>query len=183
MLKKIIQLIVTTGCLLTVCTGFTFSPFVTWKEEVMLNDGRVIVVEQKKRADRGIAREAWLTISLPEFSAQPIVWHENLTPLIVNVDSGRLYVVGYPPTVVECRHYSDPRPFYVGFVWGGRTWNQIPFEEIPESIYTTNMLIEGFPPSGTDLLTLEKKNSREVNNATGMSPSFKRLNPKATCQV
>ena len=48
-----------------------------WREEVKLLDGRVIVVTQKKRCEGAytgvnyascIAREAWLTINLPEFS-------------------------------------------------------------------------------------------------------------------
>jgi hypothetical protein len=175
MLKKLILLISLIGCLMNLAAC---SPYVTWKEEVKLNDGRVIVVEQKKLNQGGIAREAWLTINLPEFNAQPIVWHENLSPLLVNIDEGRLYVVGDPPTRLEMRHYGCPRPPYVGFVWENGTWIRIPFDKIPERIYTTNMLIENFPPEGTNILTLEKKNSREVNGAGTLPSYLKRLNPK-----
>src|SRR5579864_2311971 len=145
MMKKLVLLIVITGCVMCL-SACSFFGYVTWQEEVMLNDGRVIVVEQKKHIDHGIGREAWLTINLPEFSARPIVWHESLSPLIVNIDGGRLYVVGFPPSEVELKHYGSPRPPYVGFVWENGAWKQIPFEKIPERIYTTNMLIDGFPP-------------------------------------
>ncbi|MGZ3254869.1 MAG: hypothetical protein ACXU7D_11245, partial [Burkholderiaceae bacterium] len=66
-----------------------------------------------------IAREGWLTISLPEFSEQPIVWHEHLFAIVVNIHGGRLYVVGCPPTAREEQYYGNPKPNYVGFVWEG----------------------------------------------------------------
>src|ERR1017187_6175079 len=102
MLRKIVLLIVTTGCLMNLAAC---SPYVTWKEEVKLNDGRVIVVEQKKLVEDEMAREAWLTINLPEFSAEQIVWHEHLSPIVLNIDEGMLYVVGQPPTAREERQY------------------------------------------------------------------------------
>lgn len=147
--------------------------YVTWKEEVKLNDGRTIVVSQKKFCDGGphtggkfaycLDREAWLTIDLPEFNAQPIVWHEHLHPMIVNIDNGKLYVVGTGATQVEFRLYGDPQSPYIGFVWEGGQWKKLSFNEIPESIYDTNMLIEGIPPKDTLLLTLKEKNSEKMN--------------------
>jgi hypothetical protein len=175
MLKKIILLISLTGCLMNLAAC---SPYVSWKEEVKLNDGRVIVVEQKKLNQGGIAREAWLTINLPEFSAQPIIWNENLDPLVVNIDDGKLYVVGHPPTPVETRHYGCPQPPYVGFVWENGTWIRIPFEKIPEQIYTANMLSDSFPPKETSLLTLEKKDSPELGRRPTLPALLKRLDPK-----
>jgi len=155
------------------------SPYVSWQEEVKINDGRVIVVDQKKRKGGLMAREAWLTFNLPEFSPQPILWHENLSPLILNISGGKLYIIGYPPTVVECTHYGKPDPSYVGFVWDGGNWVSIPFEQIPNNIYDTNMLIEGFPPYGTKLLVLTQKASREVNGAVGMPPALLHLSSTA----
>jgi hypothetical protein len=176
MFKIISKITLVLGCLvsLSACSG----EFVTWREEVKLNDGRVIVVEQKKRDVEDMDREAWLTINLPEFSTKPIVWHENLRPLTVNIDGGRLYVVGFPPTGVEGHQYGCPRPPYVGFVWENGTWNRIPFEGIPERIYTTNMLTYRFPPRGTTLLTLEEKNGSKLNGDLTVPPGLKKINPK-----
>jgi len=159
---------------------------ITWQEEVKLNDGRVIVVTQKKRCEGAytggnyaacIAREAWLTIKLPEFSAQDIVWHENLNPRIVNTHNGRLYVVGWPPTGREFELYGKQRPPYFGFVWENNQWKRIPFADIPEAIYDTNMLIESIPPAGTKLLTLGEKGSREINGDLTYKKHQRRIDP------
>jgi hypothetical protein len=176
MLKKLIFLFIFSGCLMNIAAC---SEFVSWKEEVKLNDGRVIVVEQKKRMEGQIAREAWLTINLPEFSSQPIIWHENLNPLILNISNGKLYVVGRPPSGLEIRQYGIQKPFYIGFEWSNGAFQRIPFEEIPENIYTTNMLIDSFPSKRIDLMTLEQKNSIEVNNRRTIPDIYKRIDPKA----
>ena len=158
-----------------------------WKEEVQLNDGRVIVVKQKKRCQSAytgqnfascIAREAWLTINLPEFSSQEIVWHEKLDPLILNIDKGRLYVVGWPPTSFEFRLYGASNPPYFGFVWDQNVWKRIPFSEIPEAIYKTNMLIEGVPPKDMKFISLKEKNSKEMNGNQEYTLEVKQIDPK-----
>lgn len=53
----------------------------------------------------------------------------------------------------------------------------IPFEQIPESIYDTNMLIENFPSKETKLLTLVKKDSYEVNGDPTYPKDLKRIDP------
>ena len=151
---------------------------VTWQEEVKLNDGRMIVVTQKKRMDRGFDREAWLTFSLPEFSQAEIRWHENLRPMVLNVHEGQLYLVGLPQTQREFDKYGMPRPPYVPFRWDGRTWQRISFAEVPEAIYDVNMLIEQIPPDETKLLTWRAKISPEINGRAGYSQSIKRLDPQ-----
>ena len=173
MLKKIILFAATTLCLINLAAC---SPYITWKEEVKLNDGRVIVVEQKKRMEGNIARETWLTINLPEFSASPIVWNERLIPIIVNIDSGKLYVVGVPPTGREMELYGCPKPYYVEFVWDNGKWKRIPFEEIPTQIYDSNMLEDAVPPKDITYLSLERKNARDLNGTTGPN-ALRRLAP------
>ena len=166
------------------------SKTVEWKEEVKLNDGRVIVVTQKKRCEGGdytaktgatcIARESWLTINLPEFSDKEIVWHESLDPMVVNIHQGRLYVVGFPPHTVEFRAYGATNPPYFGFIWDNGAWKRIAFSEIPEALYDTNMLIESVPGTKTDLLTLARKNSPEENGAMTKPAQLHRIDPKFT---
>lgn len=159
----------------------------TWQEEVKLNDGRVIVVTQKKRCSGAytggnyascIAREAWLTLKLPELGNQEIVWHEHLSPRVLNVDKGRLYVVGDPPTGLEFRTYGKPQPAYVGFVLEGTQWKRISFAEIPEAIYDTNMLLDAFPPDDMKFLSLSKKASKELNGNPYYTKEQNRIDPK-----
>ena len=144
------------------------------------------VVTQKKRCEGGytgqsyascLVREAWLTINLSEFSVQPIVWHESLNPRVLNIDKGRLYVVGVAPTGREFDLYDKPRPPYIGFVLENGVWKRIPFAEIPVAIYDTNMLIERIPPTGTKFLTLARKESSEVNGNQDYRKPQKRIDP------
>ncbi|TAK90517.1 MAG: hypothetical protein EPO06_07810 [Burkholderiaceae bacterium] len=189
MLKKLVRLVIVLGgfCAFPGCAGnLPSSEYRVWQEEVKLNDGRVIVVTQKKRCQgaytggnyaRCIAREAWLMINLPEFGAQPIVWHENLTPRILNVHNGHLYVVGWPPTGYEFDLYGKPRPPYIGFVFVDKQWKRIAFEEIPVAIYDVNMLIESIPPEDMKFLTLQKKESKEMNGDSAYQKDQKRIDP------
>lgn len=166
------------------------SKTVSWDEEVKLNDGRVIVVTQKKRCEGGdynaktnatcIAREAWLTLNLPEFSNKEIVWHESLDPMVVNIHQGRLYVVGFPPHTVEFRAYGATNPPYFGFLWDNGTWKRIAFRDIPEAIYDGNMLIESIPKNKTDFLKLAEKMSEAENGDPRYPPSLRRIDPKYT---
>lgn len=160
MFRQIWAVVMLCGCFVNLAAC---SPYDSWKEEVKLNDDRVIVVEQRKRVEGGLVRETWLTISLPEFGSKPIVWHEHLSPLILNIDDGKLYVVAFAWAGPEERMYGCPEHSYVGFIWQNGQWTRIPFAQIPESIYNTNMLIDAIPPRGTSILTITEKNGKALN--------------------
>jgi len=174
--------------LITGCTSILAKQdkFREWQEEVQLNDGRVIVVTQKKRCEGAytgneyvqcIAREAWLTINLPEFSDKPIVWHEKLKPTVLNIHNKVLYIVARFPTEREFKFYGEPQPPYIGYIWKGDSWQRIPFVDIPEEIYNTNMLIEGIPPEEVRYLSLEKKNSKKFNGNNTYPKYIKKIDP------
>lgn len=168
--------------------------FVTWQEEVKLSDGRVITVTQKKQCENiYICREVWLTINLPDISSEPIVWHENLKALVVNVYAGRLYVIGMPPTEREFGMYGRPALPYLGFIWKNSQWNRIPIVEIPEQIYDTNMLMEGTPAGYAEVLKLKDVKKallatpttvtiaqKELSVTLGYSRAETRIDPKTT---
>lgn len=168
----------------------TLPKTVTWDEEVKLNDGRTIVVTQKRRCEGGdysantnascVSREAWLRIKLPEFSSEEIVWHESLNPMVVNIHQGSLFVVGFPPHTLEFRAYGATNPPYFGFLWHDGAWKRIPFTEIPVSIYDTNMLIESIPSTRTNYLTLATKNSLKENGTDTKPAPLHRIDPKYT---
>lgn len=160
--------------------------FRTWDEEVKLNDGRVIVANQKWRCDgqavshpekNCVVREVWLTFHLPEFSSQEIVWNEHLMPMVLNVDSGQLYMVGIPPTSREFDLYEKPRPPYIGYRFDVDGWHQIPFAEIPETIYDANIVIGLAPADAKPVLTVARKDSRELNGGPTRSKMRKRISP------
>lgn len=137
----------------------------SWEEDVRLSDGRVIVVEQKRRYEGvytgqnvgSVVRESWLTFKLPEFGDKEITWRENLKPRILNLYKGNIYIVGWPPTGREFDQYGKQRPPYIGFIYENKIWRRIPFSEIPQEIYDTNLWIENAPQDGVMHVSLEDK--------------------------
>ena len=161
------------------CSGNTM----TWQEEVKLLDGRTITVTQKRRYEGvytgqnfgSVPREAWLTVKLPEFGNEEITWNENLVPRIVNVFNGQLYVVGWPPTGQEFYQYGKPKPSYIGFKYESKKWIRIPFVEIPESIYDTNLWIENNPPNKSGRVSLTDKADEILDRR--LDKDLKRVDP------
>ncbi len=147
------------------CGGNT----VSWQEEVKLTDGRVIAVTQKRRYEGRVPREHWMTFKLPEFGNQEITWHENLSPHVLNVYLGKLYIVGMPFTEQEYRQYGKPFPEYVPYRYEAGQWQRIPFNEVPKAIYDTNLLIANAPPNGAKLVTFEIK-AEEMKDETLDAP-------------
>jgi len=179
--------------LLAVCCGVTgcvagtsqHESFREWKEEVKLNDGRVILVNQKWRCARigkyntgkeycSTLRESWLTFSLPEISNREIEWNEQFLPLVFNVYKGQLYIVGIVDGT-QWLVYGKPQPPYISYRWNVNGWHPISFNEIPETIYKTNMATE-FPPVESPFLFKVDAKERSNNRASLPKP-YKRILP------
>jgi len=108
--------------------------FPTWKEEVLLPDGRMIVVMQRRDFIEGYGtRKTWLTFSLPEMGGEQ-TWAEWLYPTMIGATDGKVYVVGRPRGSQQFRIYSHPRYAYVAFEWKGNQFQRIPFLSVPESL-------------------------------------------------
>jgi hypothetical protein len=149
----------------------------TWTEEVKLLDGRVITVTQKRRIDtKRMPREAWLTFKLVEFGDKEIVWHENLETQVLNVYQGKIYVVGGFSSIVEFCQYGKPFPAYIGFRYDSGQWVRIPFSEIPEAVYDSNMYFDNMALYRIKHVSLEHKIGM-MRDETYM-PSIKRLDQK-----
>lgn len=147
----------------------------TWQEEVKLLDGRVITVTQRNRVEEGMPREFWLTIKLPEFSSQEIVWHENLRPTVLNIYKNKLYVVGQPGTIIEYNQYGRLEPMYIGYRYDNAQWVRIPFNEIPGEIYDVNMYPENMAVARLKHVSLEDK--IEIFKDNRWMPSQRRIDP------
>ena len=147
----------------------------TWQEEVKLLDGRVIMVTQKRRIEEKMPREAWLTFKLPEFGDKEIMWHENLSTQVLNIYQGKLYVVSNFPSQLEFRKYGEPKPPYIGFRYDNGQWTRIPFNEIPEAIYDTNMYFENMAVHRLKHVSLNDK--AKMLKDKGYKQHYKRVDP------
>lgn len=161
---------------------------VQWLEDVQLLDGRLIQVKQSRRCQgdpdsipRGgvcITRDVKLTFRLSDFSAEEIIWHERLMPLVLNVFKSRLYLISRPRTQLEFNDYGNPNPIYVAYEYLAGTWRRIPFTEVPVELYDTNMIIQDVPKIKAKIITVAYKLSQTENGNGLLSNDFRRLNPQ-----
>ena len=106
----------------------------TWKEEVRLSDGRVILIKQKHEYyDNYGTAQSWLTFSLPEMGGER-TWHSYLKPMRVDVQDGKVYVFGRPRGPREVSHYRYPKYLIVAFVWQGNDFVRVPFIAVPAAL-------------------------------------------------
>ena len=156
----------------------------TCQEEVKLLDGRVTVITKKYGFQRGVFRESWITLKLPETDNQETIWHEHLMPENLNVVSGKLYIVGIPWTDVEYLMYDKPSPEYIGYVFENNAWRRIPFNEIPVAMYDMNVLTNAPDPDLPRLITLDEKNKlfadpRRAKDGVRINPAERNPNEAA----
>lgn len=108
--------------------------FPSWDEEVMLSDGRTLIVHRKQEFVEGYGvRRTWLTFSLPEMGGKR-TWTQWMYPAIVDVMDGKVYMVGYTPGVKQFSIYVNPRYLLVAYQWDGKDFVRIPFLNVPEKI-------------------------------------------------
>lgn len=122
--------------------------FPNWKEEVLLPDGRKIVVQQRRDFIEGYGtRRTWLTFSLPEMGGER-TWSEFMQPVLLAVSKeGQVYVVGWPSGEAQMDMYRHPRYGYAAFRWTGAGFERVPFISIPEGLRQEENLIRCLPKS------------------------------------
>jgi hypothetical protein len=120
--------------------------FPSWKEEVLLPDGRKIVVMQRRDFIKGYGtRKTWLTFSLPEMGGEQ-TWAEYMQPVLVGVSKdGQVYVVGWPSGQKQMGMYRHPRYGYAAFRWTPTGFERVPFISIPEDLRQEENLIRCLP--------------------------------------
>lgn len=179
-MKKLKQILnrITLGLMLAAVplVGGCSDNTITWTEDVKLLDGRVITVTQKNRVEEDVSREFWLIFKLAEFDDKEIVWHESLMPLVLNVYQGSLYVISNPFTEREFRQYGKPNPPYLGYRYEAGQWQRIPFNEIPEAIYDTNMYFDNMAVYRLKHVSLAHK--AEMIRDERYGSYLKRIDPK-----
>jgi hypothetical protein len=108
--------------------------FPTWEEEVLLPDGRKLVVKQRRDFIEGYGtRKTSLIFSLPEMGGEQ-AWEQWLYPTMIGAMDGKVYVVGRPRGQKQFRMYSYPKHVYVAYTWRANGFERIPFMEVPESL-------------------------------------------------
>ena len=128
----------------------------SWKEEVLLHDGRTMIVTRSQiyggRHEIGQPspiKEHRISFTLPG-STKTVAWtseygedigRANFNLLAVHVLNGTAYLVTEPNLCLSYNKWGRPNPPYVFFKYDGKTWQRIPLEELPQEFKTINVVL------------------------------------------
>jgi len=133
-----------------------------WKEEVLLHDGRIMVVERSFKLGGYPALEAQerspldqtITFS-PPGKNKKISWvteyrddkpePNSLGALLLDVVDGVPYLATSPAGCIAYKKWGRPNPPYVFFKYVNDKWQQIPLKEFPRELAEANLM--GIPAS------------------------------------
>jgi hypothetical protein len=128
----------------------------TWKEEVLLHDGRKIVVErhveQGGRHEIGQSSgyvEQHLSFTLPEIGER-VIWKDHFSediggssflPMLVDIYQGVAYVVATNMGCLSYNKWGRPNPPYVVFKYQNKVWERIALGKLPAEINLPNIIL------------------------------------------
>lgn len=158
----------------------------SWKEEVLLHDGKRLIVERSisydPKGNREIGQSApkseeTLQFTLPG-NSQNISWksdfgqelQDNLDLLALEIVDGKPYIVTIPSRCHAYNKWGRPNPPYVFFKHDGQVWQRIPIAELPKEVTRANVVIGGYGDS-------------EKGQLRGMGIDVKQTKPYVTAEI
>lgn len=131
----------------------------SWKEEVLLHDGKKIVVERSQSyggyptiesRERAVLEEEWM-FPVPG-TGEKLRWKvdqrnppkgESLMLVLVGFLKGVPYLATSPAGCIAYNHWGRPNPPYVFFKFNGKVWQRIPLTEFPAEFREANVVVGG----------------------------------------
>ena len=144
------------GASMTANAGL-FGHTMSWKEEVVLHDGKIVVVERFFNLGGYPAIESHnrspldqtLTFTLPG-SNKTVAWKteyrdelpqpNSLSPLLLDVVSGVPYLATGTSGCISYNKWGRPNPPYIVFKYVNDEWKRIPLEEFPPELVQANLM-------------------------------------------
>jgi hypothetical protein len=120
-----------------------------WKEEVLLHDGRLIVIERSVRTGEVPVEigqppgESDYTLTFSTEDGKSVRWEagKSFWPMVLDFKDGRPYVVAGGSTGPDYERQGCPRPPYFFFRYAGGQWQRIDYEQFPKEIRRANLLV------------------------------------------
>jgi len=161
-----------------------------WKEEVLLHDGKNIIVERVQNLgsrptwesrERAILDET-ITFSLPE-THQKIVWSmsfrddvpdpNGVNVVLLDIVNNVPYIAGYPAGCIAYNKWKRPNPPQILFKYDGGQWKRITLVEFPPQLVQANVIVGGPPAEGIkSFYTVEQVNAENHDIDT---PEYKTI--------
>jgi hypothetical protein len=138
------------------CAFPGFGNSASWKEEVLLHDGRKIIVQRSQthggRGEIGQSpiKEHSITFTLPG-SKEVITWKDEFTQdvgranfklLALHILNDTPYIVASANLCLSYNKWGRPNPPYVIFKYDWKEWQRIPLSELPMEFKDINMAID-----------------------------------------
>jgi hypothetical protein len=129
----------------------------SWKEEVLLHDGRKIIVERSQRHGGRHAitqsipvSEHTIAFALPNESKaitftseySDDVGRANLNLLALHILNETPFLVTEPNLILAFHKWGRPNPPYIIFRYDGQKWNRIQLSELPAEFSTINLIVD-----------------------------------------
>ena len=129
----------------------------SWREEVVLHDGRTMVVQRSQKLDgyptiasreRSVIEEKWVFPFAGK--AEPVVWTTgfcmppkcgSLMLLRVDLVGGVPYIATRPAGCIAYNYWGRPNPPYVFFKYDDGKWRRIKIGEFPKELSTPNVVV------------------------------------------
>ena len=160
-----------------------------WKEEVLLNDGKKIVVSrpQSHGGWHEIVQEPAIkesTLTMPDTN-QRVTWKDEYNEdvdgasfnlLRLDIVKDTTYLVVSPTGCLPYKKWDRPNPPYVILKYQGKEWQRISLQELPAEFITLNLIINTFTYeekfASQGLMTTEMAKQQ---NARYQQPEFKTI--------
>ena len=149
----------------------------SWKEEVLLHDGKKLIVERSQSyggrheiGQKPPIKEQEITFTLPNAN-RSITWKNeysedigraNFNLLALHLLNGTPYIVAEPNLCLAYNKWGRPNPPYVIFKHDGKVWQRIPLSAFPALFKNINVVINTLGEVG--MLTWAKVVSVETVN-------------------
>lgn len=140
---------------------------VHWKQEVLLQDGRMIIVERiseqtgKIYPENIVMEKSQKIVFVNPDTNEKIAWNipQGLKPYALDFENSIPYLVLDAYTDANYNDWGCPNPPYLVYWYEKSVWSSIPFEQLPEKMKKRNLIdmskeFQRF--SKDDLLTLDE---------------------------
>lgn len=140
-----------------------------WQEEVLLHDGKKLVVDRSvtrggphEVGQRGSYTKETLAFTHPT-TGRSIIWEDNATkdigtssflPMALDIYEGSVYLVANPMGCLAYNKHGRPNPPYVVFKYSGKTWEKVALHELPSETKSLNLI---FSSPDTEVERLGKR--------------------------
>ena len=148
----------------------------SWKEEVLLHDGKKIIVERSEQLGGRPTLESRerqtlsqsITFTVPE-TGQQVTWEmsfrndvpepNSVNVIALDIVNGTPYIGGYPAGCIAYNKWKRPNPPQILFKYEDSQWKRVTLEEFPTQLIQANVIVGGPPAEGLkSFYTVEQVN-------------------------